>query len=69
MKCQIKFTALAAMLVAFGSTVSFAQSSGGQCMAERFQMLDSDGDGRLSAAEAAELRDAVFLAMNADGDA
>lgn len=68
MRVRIGFAALAAMMVAFGPTVSIAQGGGGQGMADRFQMLDTDGDGRLSAAEAAEWRDSVFLAMDADGD-
>ena len=68
MNHQIKFAALAALLVVVSPAVSFAQGGGGQGMADRFEMLDADGDGRLSAAEAAEWRETVFLTMDADGD-
>ncbi len=67
MRSELRFAALAAMLVAIGPNMSFAQG-GGQGMAERFQVLDADGDGRLSAAEAAEWRESVFGAMDADDD-
>lgn len=67
MKIQFGFAALAAILVAVGPTVSFAQG-GGQGMADRFQALDADGDGRLSAVEAAEWQETVLVAMDADED-
>lgn len=68
MKIQIGLATLAAILVALGPTVSFAQGGGGEGMAERFQALDTDGDGRLSAAEAAAWRETVFVSMDADED-
>ncbi len=67
MKSELMCPALAAMLVALGSNMSLAQG-GGQGMADRFQVLDVDGDGRLSAAEAAEWREAVFGAKDANDD-
>lgn len=67
MKSELKFAVLAAMFLAIGPNMSVAQG-GGQGMADRFAALDSDGDGRLSAAEAAEWREAVFGAMDADDD-
>lgn len=68
MKTGFGLAALAATLVFGAPTMSFAQGGGGQGMAERFQALDADGDGRLSADEAAEWRETVFVTMDADDD-
>ena len=37
-------------------------------MMERFQMIDADTNGQVSASEAAEWHETVFSAMDADGD-
>ena len=37
-------------------------------MTERFQMLDVNGDGQVSAEEAAEWHETVFVTMDADDD-
>lgn len=65
---QFRFTALAALLVAVSPALAFAQGGGGQGMMDRFQVIDADGDGRMSAAEAAEWRETVFVTMDSDDD-
>lgn len=67
MKSEMKFVTVAAMVLAMGANTAIAQG-GGRGMADRFEMVDTDGDGRLSAAEAQEWRESVFSAMDADGD-
>lgn len=68
MKTRLGFIAMAGALVIVGPDMTVAQGGGGQGMAERFQALDTDADGRLSAAEAAEWRETVFVTMDADDD-
>ena len=68
MTIDVRIAALVAMFLAVGPTVSFAQGGGGQGMIDRFETLDADGDGRVSAAEAADWRDTVFVTMDSDDD-
>ncbi len=59
---------LASVLCIIGAEAGYAQSGGGRGMMERFQMIDADTDGQVSASEAAEWHETVFAAMDADGD-
>lgn len=59
---------LASLLCIIGAGTGNAQSGGGRGMMERFQMLDADTNGQISASEAAEWHETVFLTMDADED-
>ena len=60
---------LASVLAVLGADISLAQSGGGgRGMMQRFEALDENGDGQISASEAAEWRDTVFVTMDSDDD-
>ena len=59
---------LTSVLCIIGADEGTAQTGGGRGMMERFQMLDSDTDGQVSASEAAEWHETVFLTMDANED-
>jgi len=58
---------LAALICVMGVSQVIAQG-GGRGMMERFDTLDADSDGALSATEATEWRTAVFYAMDENED-
>lgn len=59
---------IASLLCIAVANIGYAQSGSGRGMMERFQMLDANSDGHVSAGEAGEWHEAVFLAMDANED-
>lgn len=68
MKRQYMIAGIVAALAISSADIAVAQGAGGQGMRDRIAMIDADEDNRISAQEAAEWRDVVFAAMDADGD-
>jgi hypothetical protein len=66
---QITFAVAVAALVANGSAI-YAQSGGGmgRGLMERFQTIDANSDGVVTAQEAGAWHESVFLVMDADQD-